>query len=54
MHLKVPADVADPERSPPADPKAAAIPTGLLDFPVHDHLIIGRGGYVSLAERGMI
>jgi len=26
----------------------------LLDFPVHDHVIVGRGVWVSLAERGMI
>jgi DNA repair protein RadC len=26
----------------------------LLDFPVHDHVVIGHGRYVSLAERGMI
>jgi DNA repair protein RadC len=26
----------------------------LLDLRVHDHVVIGRGAYVSLAERGMI
>jgi len=26
----------------------------LLDFRLHDHVIVGRGAYVSLAERGMI
>jgi DNA repair protein RadC len=26
----------------------------LLDFRLHDHVIIGRGAYVSLAERGML
>ena len=26
----------------------------LLDFSLHDHIVIGRGRYVSMAERGMI
>jgi DNA repair protein RadC len=26
----------------------------LLDLPVHDHVIVGRGRYVSLAEKGLI
>jgi DNA repair protein RadC len=26
----------------------------LLDLRIHDHVIIGRGTYVSLAERGII
>jgi DNA repair protein RadC len=26
----------------------------LLDLRVHDHVVIGRGGFVSLAERGML
>jgi DNA repair protein RadC len=26
----------------------------LLDLPVHDHVVIGHGRFVSLAERGII
>jgi DNA repair protein RadC len=26
----------------------------LLDLRVHDHVIVGRGRYTSLAERGII
>ncbi len=26
----------------------------LLDIPVHDHVIIGRGRYVSFAEAGLL
>ncbi len=26
----------------------------LLDFNLHDHVVIGRGSYVSMAERGML
>jgi DNA repair protein RadC len=26
----------------------------LLDIPVHDHVIIGRGRYVSFAESGIL
>ncbi|MGI9077531.1 MAG: JAB domain-containing protein, partial [Gemmatimonadaceae bacterium] len=26
----------------------------LLDIPVHDHIIIGRGRYVSFAEKGFL
>jgi DNA repair protein RadC len=26
----------------------------LLDIPVHDHVIVGRGRYVSFAEAGLL
>jgi hypothetical protein len=26
----------------------------LLDIPVHDHVILGRGRYVSFAEAGLL
>ena len=38
--------------SPPWTQLAAA--GRLLDIPVHDHVIIGRGRYVSFAEAGLL
>ena len=35
-----------------ADPLAAA--GRVLDIPVHDHVIIGRGRYMSFAEAGLL
>ncbi|MBW7932460.1 MAG: hypothetical protein H3C62_02365 [Gemmatimonadaceae bacterium] len=26
----------------------------LLDLPIHDHVIVGRGRYVSFAEKGWL
>ncbi len=44
--------------SPSADDRAVTeqmVAAGrLLDIPVHDHVIIGRGRYVSFAETGML
>ncbi len=33
---------------------ASAILAKLLDLRIHDHVIIGRGRFASLAERGVI
>jgi len=56
----VPRDHEPPERRPdtvtrrPHRHRAAGRRGRLLDIPVHDHVIIGRGRYVSFAEAGLL
>jgi DNA repair protein RadC len=49
-----------PERGPLAEPggpggdRPARGAGRLLDIPVHDHVIVGRGRYASFAEAGLL